>query len=185
MPGNYRYFHSHPQQQSPLHSPRGLSRWWAGPAGQRGGGRSGGAWLIHSLWHLQEAVEVDYMSSALPPPTKVWRKEPSLPISWPLGFALLAKLEANSWGGSGPQNLSQGKSGDYQNVQKATPLGLRYSTTTEYNKTIQDCRDLYHPHHPHTQWTQGCPLLMTVRPDGRKGLVMKATIYTNSKIDSH
>lgn len=60
---NYHYFHSHPRQQNPLHSPRGLSRWWAGPAGQRGGEQSGGAWLIHSLWLLQEAVEVHYMSS--------------------------------------------------------------------------------------------------------------------------
>lgn len=63
LEGTHRYFHSHPQQQSPLHSPGARSRWWAGPAGRRDGGPSGDASSAHSLWLLQEAVRAGYLSS--------------------------------------------------------------------------------------------------------------------------
>lgn len=121
--GDYHYSHSHPEQQSPLRSPGGRSRWWAGPAGRRDGGRSGGASSAHSLWPLQEAAEADYVSSlpgmaaktplpgqaCLPPDLRTSSRQATLGVPRP---------RAHSRGGISQQSPSQAERGNHRHAKE-------------------------------------------------------------------
>lgn len=122
MPGSYRYFHSRPEQQSPPHSPGGRSRWWAGPAGRRDAGQSGGAWLIRSLWLLQEAVEAHYVSSLPAQPAKV-------PLTGPEPARLLTPTRLPGRQGREQHSLTHtpGEAGDSKTRPRLKPAISRMS----------------------------------------------------------